>query len=202
MKDILITILRDRNSTLAQYRDAAERLGTLLAIEASGKLPRKKVSVESPIAQTQGSTFQGKVMLVPILRSGLIFLNPFLHFYPEALIGFIGARRDEVTAIPEMYYSKLPPFNHHNPILLLDPMVATGGSAHLAVDVLKKAGALESQITLVSAIAAPEGLQHLKEALPKLTIIVAQIDERLNANKFIYPGLGDFGDRYFGTLDS
>ena len=202
MKDILITVLRDKNATRAQYREAAERLGTLLAIEAAAKLPRTSIPVETPLAKTQGAIFSNQVLLVPILRSGLIFLNPFLQYYPDALIGFIGARRDEMTAIPELYYKKLPPFNHDTPILLLDPMLATGGSAHLAVNVLKEAGALEKQITLVSAIAAPEGIRYLKDELPDLGLIVAQVDEKLNQHKFIYPGLGDFGDRYFGTEES
>lgn len=201
MKDILITQLRNRNATIEEYRNAAERLGMLLAIESAAKIPRASIPIDTPLAKTRGVVFKNPVLLVPILRSGLIFLNPFLHYYPDALIGFIGARRDEITAIPELYYSKIPPFTHDNPILLLDPMLATGGSAALAVKVLKEAGAKESQITLVSAIAAPEGIEHLKKKLPRLGLIVAQIDKRLNQDKFIYPGLGDFGDRYFGTLE-
>lgn len=199
MKDVLLTRLRDRSSSVEEFRAAAERLGELLAIEAAAKIARTSISVETPLATTRGATFKSRVMLVPILRSGLIFLWPFLRFYPDALVGFIGARRDEVTAIPELYYIQLPVFAPDTPILILDPMLATGGSAHLAVDLLKKAGAHESQITLVSAIAAPEGIQHLKETSPQVMIIAAQVDEKLNKDKFIHPGLGDFGDRYFGT---
>lgn len=199
MKDILLTRLRDRNATLEQFRDAAEKLGLLLAIEAAAQLPKKSVTVETPLASTKGEKLSSQVVLVPILRSGLIFLPSFLHYYPNALVGFIGIRREEVTAIPHLYYSKLPPFTKDYRIVVLDPMLATAGSANLAIQVLKESGAAEEQIILASAIAAPEGIKRLKEEVPGVKIVALQIDEKLNAQKFIFPGLGDFGDRYFGT---
>lgn len=199
MKQTLITTLRNRNSTIEQYRQAAEQLATLLAIESASRFAKTAITVDTPLARTQGECMTGIPILVPILRSGLILLQPFLRFYPSAPVGFIGERRDEKTAIPELYYHKLPPINQQNLILLLDPMIATGGSATMAVNILKEAGALESQITLVSFIAAPEGIARFTQACPEAGLIVAQVDERLDENKWIIPGLGDFGDRYFGT---
>lgn len=200
MKSTIMAILRNRNTTMEQFRFAADQLGTVLAAESAAFLPKVTVPVVTPLAKTEETVIKDQVMLVSILRSGLIFLPPFLKFYPNALIGLIGARRDEVTAIPQLYYTKLPPFTPDNPILLLDPMLATGGSSCLAIKVLIEAGATDSQITLISAIAAPEGVAMLKKEHPQVNLIIAQVDERLNEHKFIHPGLGDFGDRYFGTL--
>ncbi len=199
MKQTLITILRDKQSTIEQYRKAADQLADVMAIESAALLQKKNFSIETPLATTQGVKFNKEVLLVPILRSGLVLLPSFLRFYPDALVGFLGERRDEITAIPELYYAKFPLFSRENPIFLLDPMLATGGSAVLAVNVLKGVGAIESQITLISFIAAPEGIAHLCRECPSVKYIVAQVDEKLTPEKFIYPGLGDFGDRYFGT---
>lgn len=200
MKETLITILRDRNATIEQYRQATDQLGTVLAAECDILFQKATVFVDTPLMRTHGVHNKHEAVLVPILRSGLVLLPPFLRFHPTASVGFIGARRDEETAKAELYYNKLPPFTKDNPILLLDPMIATGGSAALAVHVLKEAGALETQITLVSFIAAPEGIARFQMECPGVGLVVAQVDERLDENKFILPGLGDFGDRYFRTL--
>jgi uracil phosphoribosyltransferase len=186
---------------MEQFRQAADQLGTILAAESAAFLPKKNVTVQTPLAPMTTSVVESQVMLVAILRAGLSFLPPFLKFYPNALIGLIGEKRDEKTAIPYLYYSKLPAFTKDTPILLLDPMLATGGSACLAIKVLKEAGAVESQITLISAVAAPEGVHHVEIEHPGTHLLVAEIDEKLDANKYIVPGLGDFGDRYFGTID-
>lgn len=199
MKKTLITILRNRNTSIEQYRQAADQLGTVLAVECDALFPKTTILVDTPLAQTQGECFKDQFVLVPILRSGLVLLSPFMRFYLEASVGFIGTRRDEKTAIPELYYSKLPSFGTDNPILLLDPMIATGGSASLAVKILKAAGAVEKQITLISFIAAPEGIARFKKECPEVGLIVAQVDEGLDEQKRILPGLGDFGDRYFNT---
>lgn len=201
MKDLLISRLRDRTTDMQEFRRVTELLAITLAAESDAFIKKKTEEVETPLAKTTGVVLTKQVLLVPILRAGLTFLPPFLQFYPDALVGFIGARRDEVTAIPHLYYVKLPPFSSENPILLLDPMLATGGSSCLAVKTLLEKGASESQITLVSAIAAPEGIQHLKAEHPGVHTIIAQVDQHLDPHKFIYPGLGDFGDRFFGTLD-
>lgn len=199
MKKTLITILRNRNATVEQYRQATEQLGTVLAVECDALFPKATTFVDTPLARTHGVCFKHESVLVPILRSGLVLLPPFMRFHPNASIGFIGTRRDEKTAVPELYYAKLPPFTHDNPILLLDPMIATGGSAALAVKVLKEAGAIEKQITLISFIAAPEGILRFQKECPEVGLVVAQVDEGLDEKKRIIPGLGDFGDRYFGT---
>lgn len=199
MKETLITVLRNRNSSLEEYRQATDQLGTVLAVECDALFLKKTVFIETPLAKTHGVQIKHQAVLIPILRSGLVLLPPFLRFYPNAKIGFIGARRNEETAIPELYYNKLPPFENDNPILILDPMIATGGSATMAVKIIKAAGATEKQITLVSFIAAPEGIAYFQKECPEVGLVVAQVDECLNENKWILPGLGDFGDRYFGT---
>lgn len=199
MKKTLITILRNRNTSAEQYRQAADQLGTVLAVECDNLFPKATMFVDTPLARTHGVCFKHEFVLVPILRSGLVLLPPFMRFHPGASIGFIGTRRDEKTAIPELYYTKFPPINHDNPILLLDPMIATGGSAALAVKVLKEAGAVEKQITLISFIASPDGITRFQKECPEVGLVVAQVDEGLDEQKRIIPGLGDFGDRYFGT---
>ncbi len=200
MKKTLITILRNRNTSIEQYRQATDQLGIVLAVESDALFPKAPMFVDTPLARTYGVHFKHEMVLVPILRSGLALLSPFMRFYSKASVGFIGIRRDEKTAIPELYYNKLPTFTQNNPILLLDPMIATGGSASLAVKVLKEAGALEKQITLISFIASPEGITHFQKECSEVNLIVAQVDEGLDEQKRIIPGLGDFGDRYFGTI--
>lgn len=201
MKKTLITTLRNRDTPREQYRQAADQLGTVLAVEADKLFSKVTVDIDTPLAKTQGECMKQEPVLIPILRSGLVLLPPFMRFYPLASIGFIGLRRNEITAVPEHYYTKLPPFRSSNPILLLDPMIATGGSSIEAVQILKAAGAQEKQITLISFLASPEGIENLKKNCPQIGIIVAQIDEGLDSKKRIIPGLGDFGDRYFGTME-
>lgn len=200
MKQAFITILRNKETPVEQYRWAADQLGTVLAVETDALFPKTTTFVNTPLAQTQGVRYKNPFTLVPILRSGLVMLPPFMRLYPNSNVGFLGIRRDELTAVPELYYKNLPAFEAESPILLLDPMIATGGSATMAVKVLEEAGAKEKQITLISFIASPEGIQHFQKSCPETHLVVAQIDEGLDAHKRILPGLGDFGDRYFGTL--
>lgn len=199
MKEIWITVLRNRETSSEAFRQASHELATTLASESDVCISKESQSVETPLGQARGIRFQHEVILVPILRSGLTLLHPFMQFYPKARIGFIGTKRNETTAVPELYYINLPDFNHHNPIFLLDPMIATGGSSVLAVKLLKEAGAIEKQITLFAFIGAPEGIAHFKKECPEAGLIIAQIDKGLDEQKRIVPGLGDFGDRYFGT---
>lgn len=199
MKKTLITILRNRNTSPEQYRQATDQLGTVLAVECDTLFPKATLFIDTPLGRTHGVCFKHEPLLVPILRSGLVLLPPFMRFHPGASIGFIGTRRDEKTSIPELYYTKLPSFNQDTPVLLLDPMIATGGSAALAVKVLKSAGALEKQITLIAFIASPDGISRFQKECPEVGLVVAQVDEGLDEQKRIIPGLGDFGDRYFGT---
>lgn len=199
MKKTLVTLLRNRNTSIEVFRQATDQLGTVLAVECDALFPKAIMFVDTPLARTHGVCFKHESVLVPILRSGLVLLPPFMRFHPGASVGFIGTRRNEKTAIPELYYSKLPAFHHNNPILLLDPMIATGGSAALAVKVLKAAGAIEKQITLIAFIASPDGITRFQKECPEVGLVVAQVDEGLDEKKRIIPGLGDFGDRYFGT---
>lgn len=199
MKKILISILRNQNTLIEAYRKAAEQLSTLLAIESSQFLPKQPLVIQTPLAQTNGVYLENNMILVPVLRSGLVLLPSFLHFYPKARVGFIGARRDEKTAIAELYYLKLPALSSDTKILVLDPMIATGGTASLAIKTLIESGAEEKKITLISFISSPEGMKRLQEEYPKVGLLIAQIDEGLDPAKRIIPGLGDFGDRYFGN---
>lgn len=185
---------------MLQFRYAADQLATILAVECDALFPKSTIFVETPLAQTHGVRVKHEPVLVPILRSGITLLPAFMRLHPNASIGFIGVRRHEKTALPELYYKNLPPFTKDNPILLLDPMLATGGSATLAVSILKEAGATEKQITLISFVAAPEGITRFQEECPEVGLVIAQVDDKLDEHKFIVPGLGDFGDRFFGTV--
>jgi len=155
--------------------------------------------VKTPLAKAHGVRLQHEPLLIAILRSGIAMIPSFLRFFPSSPIGFVGIHRNEKTAKPNQYYENIPPIASECPILLLDPMVATGGSASKAVSVLKKKGASLQQITLVSFIASSEGLARFQTAYPETSVIVAQVDDSLDKNHFIVPGLGDFGDRYFGN---
>ncbi|MBU1008042.1 uracil phosphoribosyltransferase [Candidatus Dependentiae bacterium] len=199
MKEALLTTLRNKKTSIAQFRQAAEKLGLILAAEAAQLLEQETISIETPLAKTEGGQFKNNLVLVPILRSGIALLNPFLHFFQRASVGFVGLQRDEKTAVAELYYYKMPPLSAQDDVILLDPMIATGGSAIDALNILKEKGAHEEKIVFVAIVAAPDGLERIKKAFPKIKIIVPAIDERLNNKKFIIPGLGDFGDRFFGT---
>lgn len=184
MKEALLTLLRDQSIDEKQFRKAADQLCELLAADAA-----KSAKKES-------------VVLVPILRSGLVLLPPFLRHFEEARVGFFGMRRDHETFKPILYYENIPPLDKKDKIFLLDPMLATGGSTLLAIQNLVQKGADTSRITLISLIAAPEGLTAVQKAFPQVKISTVAVDEKLNARKFIVPGLGDFGDRYFGTINN
>lgn len=198
MKEILLSTLRNHSTSRSEFREAAERLTELLAMEASLLLEKEKISLQTPQGEANGIRFKNPQVLVPILRSGVAMLNGFLNFFDDARVGFVGMWRDETTKLPHKYYQKLPKITPNDEIMILDPMLATGGSATGVIDALKKAGANEEKMIFVGILAAPEGLKNIKTRFPALRIVVAHIDENLDPNKFIYPGLGDFGDRYFG----
>jgi uracil phosphoribosyltransferase len=199
-KETLITTLRNREMGQRDFRLATEKLGALLALEVAGLLQTSEVAIQTPISPTEGFVFSNQIILVPILRSGLALMYPFLRFFSEAKVGFIGMRRDAVTTEPQHYYHNLPQINPKDDVLILEPMLATGRSLSVSIEILKENGVPEEKMILASIIAAPEGLQVMQEKFPKIKLVIAQQDEGLNANKFIVPGLGDFGDRYFGTL--
>lgn len=201
MKEILLTILRERNSTPEDYRDAAEKLGYILAAEASDMLEKESFQIHTPLTYSTGFKYKNPIILIPVLRSGIALLNPFLKFFAHSKVGFVGIKRDEETAIPYKYYQNLPQINPEDDILLLDPMIATGGSAMEALKMLRAAGVQDDKIIFVGIIAAPEGMHLIRSNAPNVRMIIAQIDDGLNQQKFILPGLGDFGDRYFGTMN-
>jgi uracil phosphoribosyltransferase len=199
MKASLLTILRDQKTPPEEFRKASNLLGSLLAAESVEHLTEEPKAVQTVFSQVDGKTIRERVVLVPILRSGIALLSPFLKYFPTAPIGFFGIKRDEKTAKPYLYYTNLPTLHPTDRVFLLDPMIATAGSALVAIDHLVSQGVSSSKIVLVGIIGALEGLQKIKTAHPQIKIILAGEDPELNAQKFIVPGLGDFGDRYFLT---
>ena len=199
MKENFLTTLRQVSTTPLLFRQASQSLARLLAAEAAQSLPLHSVKIQTPLGPTSGSHLSERVILVPILRAGLALLGSFEELFADAAIGFFGMRRDEKTAIPRLYYENLPKITSHDWIFLLDPMLATGGSSSLALQLLEKAGASLNRTILVSVIAAQEGVDLIRKQFPQTRLITGAIDPALNDHKFIVPGLGDFGDRYFDT---
>ncbi len=199
MKETLLTTLRDSGTSRKEFRDASEQLSLLLAAEASIHVDRKAIEVKTPIQMTTGEVLAGEVMVVPILRAGLAMLSPFLKVFPYASVGFFGMWRDEESKIPHQYYQKIPRILENQTVILIDPMIATGGSGAYALEKLIEKGIPEEKIVYVGIIAAPEGIKRIEKDFPKVKIVVAKVDDHLNEKAFIVPGIGDFGDRYFGT---
>ena len=192
-----LAILRDASSPPELFRRMAVRISLLLAAEATRDLPASPVTVSSPLGPADGRRVQGDVVVVPVLRAGLGMLDAVLELIPSARVGHIGLQRDEMTAVASRYYSKLPSSLEHSFVLMIDPMLATGGSAVAALDMLRQAGA--RHVRLICIVAAPEGIALVEERHPDAQIYTPAIDRGLNEHKFILPGLGDFGDRLYGT---
>ncbi len=192
-----LTILRDINTKTAEFREAMGRIATILAYFALKDLPLSEKEIETPITKTKGYEIDKKIIIVPILRAGLSLVNAITDFVPDAKVGHLGMYRDEKTHQPVDYYSNLPEGLEDALVLLVDPMLATGGSADDAIAFLQKKGA--ENIRFISLISAPEGLDRILNKYPDVPIITAAVDEKLNSHAFIVPGLGDAGDRYFGT---
>ncbi len=199
MKSTLLTTLRDKHSTIEEFREASDKMGEILAHTVMTGFEKEVVDIETPMGPTKGHRFNREVLLVPILRTGLVLLSPFLKVFPKAKVGMVGVRRNEETATPEYYYHNIPEVSSNAEVIVLDPMLATGGSVSYAVDLLMKQGVKEEQITAVFVISAPEGIEAFTKRFPNIRILIAEEDEKLTPNKFIFPGLGDFGDRYYGT---
>ncbi|HBS47635.1 TPA: uracil phosphoribosyltransferase [Candidatus Dependentiae bacterium] len=199
MKDLLISILRNKNTDTATFRKTTEKLASILAGEAAKHLEKKIVTIQTPISKAKGVEIKNDIVLIPILRSGVALMDTFIRFFEGAAVGFVGMKRDEKTAIPFLYYKNIPKISKTTNVIILDPMIATGGSALAALKILKNLGIKESQMLFVAVIASKEGLKAIAKEFPKLKIIVAQVDSKMTAKKFIDPGLGDFGDRYFVT---
>lgn len=193
-----ITLLRDRKTPGSLFRQVMEEVGLLLAVEATRNLPLEVVVVETPLERTEGRRLPVlDPVLVPVLRAGLALLPSFIQVLPTAKVGHLGLYRDHDSLVPVPYYRNFPPLLNARPVFILDPMLATGGSASEAVRQLKEAGAMD--ITLAAVLAAPEGIQRLREDHPDIRIVVAAQDRQLNEKGYILPGLGDAGDRVFGT---
>jgi len=189
--------LRDKTTAPATFRRLARRVGLILATEATRDLPTVEDSVETPLETAAVARLASRVVAVPILRAGLGMLESFLEIVPEAEVGYCGLERNEQTALARRYYEKLPKDLEHAAVFVLDPMLATGGSAAMAIEGLEGLGARGVQ--LLSIVAAPEGVRHLEAAAPDTVIWTAAVDRELNDRKYILPGLGDFGDRLYGT---
>ena len=193
-----LTLLRDKNTGTNQFRALVQELAMLLAYEATRDLTLEDTTVETPITTAKTKVLSGKKLgIVPILRAGLGMVDGMMSLIPAAKVGHIGLYRDPETLSPVDYYCKLPPDVSERDMIIVDPMLATGGSAIAGIDVLKRAGC--KSIKLVNLIAAPEGIEAVQKAHPDVDIIVANVDECLNEHGYIFPGLGDAGDRLFGT---
>jgi uracil phosphoribosyltransferase len=193
-----LTSLRDKSTRAMQFRRLAHRVSLILAIEATRRMPMTLARVETPLEPARGEVLEADVVVVPVLRAGLGMLEAVLELLPDARVGHIGLQRDEHTAIASQYYSKLPSNLANSTALVVDPMLATGGSAVAAIAALQQAGARD--IRLICIVAAPEGIAAVEAAAPQVHIFTPVIDRGLHDQKFILPGLGDFGDRLYGTL--
>ncbi|MGI6345077.1 MAG: uracil phosphoribosyltransferase [Bacillota bacterium] len=193
-----LTLIRDKNTGSKEFRELVEELSMLMGYEVTRDLPLEDHEVETPVARAQAKVIAGKKLgIIPILRAGLGMVNGMLRLVPAAKVGHIGIYRDPETLQPVEYYAKLPTDVAERDLFVIDPMLATGGSAVAAIDYLKRQGA--TSIRFVCLIAAPDGVQALRTAHPDVDIYTAAIDERLNEHAYIVPGLGDAGDRLFGT---
>lgn len=192
-----LTILREKSTGHEQFRTLLNQISGLMAYEVSRRLAVREKPVETPVAHTMGTELAEPTTIVPILRAGLAMMDGLLALFPEARVAHIGIYRDEKTAKPVTYYAKMPVDIARGPAIVVDPMLATGGSAIHAVELLREKGVRDIQ--LVCLVAAPEGIRAMHAAHPDVMIHVASIDERLNERFYIVPGLGDAGDRIFGT---
>lgn len=193
-----LTIMRDKNTGTKEFRELTRELSQLIAYEAMRELKTELIEIETPLVKAMSPTLAGrKLALIPILRAGLAMSDAVAEFIPNAKIGHIGMYRDHETHLPVEYFCKIPADIESRDVFVLDPMLATGGSAIATIDLLKQKGA--KNIKFVCIISAPEGIAKLQEAHPDIEIYTGSIDERLNEHQYIEPGLGDAGDRIFGT---
>jgi uracil phosphoribosyltransferase len=193
-----LTVLRDRNTDWPSFRHALYECSAILAVEVARGLPLVETEIETPLETTTGQRLSEQVVVVPVLRAGLGMVDGFLRLLPDARVGHLGMARDEHAHKPVDYYSRLPPGLADSWVFVLDPMLATGGSAVNALQHLREAGA--RQLGLVCLVSAPEGIEAVSSAHPDVHIWTAAVDRGLDENAYIRPGLGDAGDRVFGTL--
>ncbi len=193
-----LTILRDERTQHKEFRELVSEITMLLTYEALSHVKTKEVQIQTPVAPTTGCKVGHDVVVVPVLRAGIGMLDSVCKVLPTVKVGFVGLYRDHDTKLPVEYYTKLPDNNESALVLLIDPMLATGGSTNAAIDLIKNKGF--TQIVVLSIVAAPEGVAVVEEKHPDVSIYCASIDKCLNDNKYIVPGLGDAGDRLFGTM--
>lgn len=193
-----LTIMRDKNTSVKDFRELVSEIGMLITYEATRDLPLTTKHIETPICGMEAPTLAGKkVAVVPILRAGLGLVDGVLRMIPSARVAHIGMYRDEMTLVPHVYFCKTPKDIAERDIIIVDPMLATGGSAAAAIDEMKKRGC--KNIKLLILVAAPEGIKCIREAHPDVDIYAGALDDHLNERGYIVPGLGDAGDRIFGT---
>jgi uracil phosphoribosyltransferase len=192
-----LTKLRQRETPVMEFRRALGKIGLFLFYEAARGLTLRKVEVTTPLEKIEGAAVAGKIHLIGILRAALGMIEGIVDHVPNVDVGHIGIYRDEDTLAPHRYYSRLPKFESGEPVFVIDPMLATGGSMVTAIDIVKKAGA--ENISALTLIAAPEGVDFVHRRYPNFPIYTAALDRELNAQGYILPGLGDAGDRQFGT---
>jgi uracil phosphoribosyltransferase len=193
-----LTFIRDKNTGTKEFRELVDEVATLMAFEITRDLPLEDAEIETPVSKAKAKVLSGKKLgLIPILRAGLGMTEGILKLIPAAKVGHVGLYRDPETLKPVEYYVKLPSDIEERELIVIDPMLATGGSANEAINALKKRGA--KQIRLMCLIAAPEGVEAVQKENPDVDIYLAALDEKLNEHGYIVPGLGDAGDRLFGT---
>ena len=192
-----LTMIRDKETGHKRFRELATEITRFLCYEALKNVHTCEVSVTTPIAETSGQKIDTDIVVVPVLRAGVGMLDGILDLLPTARVGFVGLYRDEKTAMPVSYYNRLPPQTNGGTCIVIDPMLATGGSTNAAVDLLKRHGA--GDIVVISIVTCPEGLAAIEAVHPDVIVYTASVDSHLNERKYIVPGLGDAGDRLFGT---
>lgn len=196
LADHVLTHLRDKTTRPALFRTLSYQISLLLALEATRDLPTVEKPIETPMEPMAGRVLAKPLAIVPILRAGLGMLQPFHDIFPDVSVGYIGLERDHTTAIAHSYYCKLPPLAGKR-VLVVDPMLATGGSAAQALSLVKAQDA--SDIAFLCIVSSPEGIARVSAAHPDVPIFAGVVDRQLNDRKYILPGLGDFGDRLYGT---
>ena len=196
LKDHYLTNLRDKNTDFDTFRDSASKLSYFLVVEATKHLTTLSKEIDTPLTKTQGVQIENNSVAISVLRAGLGLMDGVQQLIPNISFGYIGVQRNEETAQPENYYEKLPDLVDKN-VFILEPMLATGGSLSFAIETVKKYN--PKNIHALTVISAPEGINKIKENHPDITLLTASIDEKLDDNWYIVPGLGDMGDRLFGT---
>jgi len=192
----VLTHLRDKTTKPALFRTLCHQITLLLALESTRDLATEDKTIDTPLEPLRSRVLARPLVIVPILRAGLGMVEPFVALFPDVSVGYVGLERDHATAIARSYYCKLPSLDDRK-VLVIDPMLATGGSAAQALDVVRTAGGID--VALVCIVAAPEGVAFVEQRHPGIPIFTAALDRELNARKYILPGLGDFGDRLYGT---